>query len=154
MPINTRNLKGGEWGFALVAIAGPVTNFLLAFAFFLIGHFTGAFYGDLSFGGIVCYAGVYPKYGLLLYLILFRFRHLMVVVCYMLWRQRGARFYAQDGAIWHYCNLCVNFSWRHVILELYGSWRKGIVDFFYWIVGASSQSVNEYEATDSGVGNL
>ncbi|MCQ2568781.1 MAG: site-2 protease family protein [Candidatus Saccharibacteria bacterium] len=42
VPINTRNLKGGEWGFALVAIAGPLTNFILAFIFFLlwftIGH--------------------------------------------------------------------------------------------------------------------
>ncbi len=29
---------------ALVALAGPLTNFLLAFIVFLIGHFTGIFY--------------------------------------------------------------------------------------------------------------
>ena len=34
--INTRNLKWGEWGFALVAIAGPLTNFVLAFVFYAI----------------------------------------------------------------------------------------------------------------------
>lgn len=41
VPINTRNLKGGEWGMALVAIAGPLTNFLIAFVAFLIAHFSG-----------------------------------------------------------------------------------------------------------------
>lgn len=48
VPINTRNLKGKEWGMALVAIAGPLTNFLLALIFFLIGHFTGIIYDPLS----------------------------------------------------------------------------------------------------------
>ena len=45
VPIDTRNLKWNEWGMALVAAAAHVTNFLLAFIFFLIGHFTGALYG-------------------------------------------------------------------------------------------------------------
>ena len=41
VPINKYKLKYGEWGLALVAIAGPLTNFVLAFLFFLIGHYTG-----------------------------------------------------------------------------------------------------------------
>lgn len=45
VPINTRNLKWKEWGMALVAVAGPLTNLLLAFIAFLIGHFTGWLYG-------------------------------------------------------------------------------------------------------------
>lgn len=45
VPINTRNLKWREWGMALVAVAGPFTNFLLALISFLIGHFTGWLYG-------------------------------------------------------------------------------------------------------------
>lgn len=45
VPINTHNLKWREWGMALVAIAGPLTNFLIAFIAFLIGHFTGCLYG-------------------------------------------------------------------------------------------------------------
>ena len=45
VPVNYRNLKWREWGMALVAIAGPLTNFLLAFASFLIGHFSGLLYG-------------------------------------------------------------------------------------------------------------
>ena len=46
VPINYRNLKWREWGMALVAIAGPLTNFLLSFIFFLIGHFSGLLYGS------------------------------------------------------------------------------------------------------------
>lgn len=45
VPINSQNLKWREWGMALVAVAGPVTNFLIAFIFFLIGHLTGLLYG-------------------------------------------------------------------------------------------------------------
>lgn len=44
VPINTRNLKYGVWGMALVGLAGPMTNFVLAFVGFLIGHFTGWLY--------------------------------------------------------------------------------------------------------------
>lgn len=66
VPINTRNLKGGEWGFALVAIAGPLTNIILSFIFFLIGHFTGAFYGD-SFGGVICSTGMFLNMGFALF---------------------------------------------------------------------------------------
>lgn len=45
VPINTHNLKWKEWGMALVAIAGPITNLLIAFIAFVIGHFTGFLYG-------------------------------------------------------------------------------------------------------------
>ena len=43
VPVNTRKLKHGVWGMAMVALAGPLMNFVLAFAGFLIGYFTGAF---------------------------------------------------------------------------------------------------------------
>lgn len=49
VPIDTRNLKYKEWGFALVAVAGPITNILLAFIGFLIGHFTGILYAGIPF---------------------------------------------------------------------------------------------------------
>lgn len=45
VPIDSRNLKGGVWGMALVAIAGPLMNFVLALTSFLIGHFSGLVYG-------------------------------------------------------------------------------------------------------------
>ena len=46
VPVDSRNLKWHEWGMALVAIAGPLTNFLLALIFFMIGHFSGLLYGS------------------------------------------------------------------------------------------------------------
>ena len=45
VPINSHNLKWREWGMALVALAGPLTNLLIALIGFLIGHFTGVLYG-------------------------------------------------------------------------------------------------------------
>lgn len=41
VPVDTRNLKFGAWGVALVAIAGPLTNFLIALVSFLVGYWTG-----------------------------------------------------------------------------------------------------------------
>ena len=41
VPIDRRNLKGGAFGMALVAAAGPAMNFILAFLAFLVAHFTG-----------------------------------------------------------------------------------------------------------------
>ena len=31
VPVNSHKVRGAEWGFALVALAGPLTNFILAF---------------------------------------------------------------------------------------------------------------------------
>ncbi|MBR0403152.1 site-2 protease family protein [Candidatus Saccharibacteria bacterium] len=44
VPINPSKLKWGASGMALVAIAGPATNFILALISFLIGHYTGLIY--------------------------------------------------------------------------------------------------------------
>jgi len=43
VPVDSRNLKHGVWGMALVAMAGPLTNFMVALVAFLIGYYTGAF---------------------------------------------------------------------------------------------------------------
>lgn len=44
VPVDHRNIKWNEWGMALVAAAGPITNFLIALIAFLIGHFSGLLY--------------------------------------------------------------------------------------------------------------
>lgn len=46
VPINHYNLKGKEWGMALVALAGPLANFLIALIAFLIGYFSGVLQHD------------------------------------------------------------------------------------------------------------
>ncbi len=52
VPVDSRKLKWGPWGMALVAIAGPLTNFLLALITFLIGYFSGLITAD---GGALYY---------------------------------------------------------------------------------------------------
>ena len=52
VPIDTRNIKGGPWGMALVAAAGPAVNFILALVGFLIGHLTGMIY-QLDYVGLL-----------------------------------------------------------------------------------------------------
>ncbi len=49
VPVDSRNLKFDPWGMTLVAIAGPLTNFLIALVSFLIGYWTGL----LDAGGVV-----------------------------------------------------------------------------------------------------
>ena len=48
VPVNSRNLKGGVWGMALVALAGPLTNFILAFISFLVFWNTSGVGSDVA----------------------------------------------------------------------------------------------------------
>ena len=41
VPVDKRNLRNGECSMAIVALAGPMMNLLIAFLMFMIGHFTG-----------------------------------------------------------------------------------------------------------------
>lgn len=52
VPVDSRNLKYGVWGMALVAIAGPLTNFVIAFLVFMIGFFSGGL-ADLGVVGLI-----------------------------------------------------------------------------------------------------
>lgn len=66
VPVNSRNLKGKEWGMALVALAGPFTNFLLAFVAFMVGRFTGLF-NDYGLAGFIVSECVLINLGLMLF---------------------------------------------------------------------------------------
>jgi Zn-dependent protease len=46
VPINPYALRGGDWGLALVAVAGPLVNFVLAFVFFVILSLIGGNVGS------------------------------------------------------------------------------------------------------------
>lgn len=68
VPVNYHNLKGKEWGMALVAISGPLTNFLLALISFLIGYFSGALTHDpTSYAYFVFAELVYLNLGFMLF---------------------------------------------------------------------------------------
>ena len=62
VPINTRNLKHGVWGMALVGLAGPLTNILLALVAFVIGYFTGGLVG-MGLGGYICWEFIMVNLG-------------------------------------------------------------------------------------------
>lgn len=68
VPVNYHNLKGKEWGMALVALAGPLTNFLIALIAFLIGHFSGILsYASTGLGYFIFAEIVYLNLGFMLF---------------------------------------------------------------------------------------
>ena len=135
VPINTRNLKGGVWGFALVAIAGPLTNLILAFIFFLIGHFSGAFGSLDSFGFLICYSGLMLNLGFCLF---------NLIPIPPLDGSRLLYALAPDGArrvmeqierygiiiIYILLLVCGTLLTKYLVAG-----RTAIIDAFYWIVG-------------------
>lgn len=52
VPFNPDRVRYGEWGAAMVALAGPITNFLIAFVVFGIGVVSGVISADGIASGI------------------------------------------------------------------------------------------------------
>lgn len=50
VPFNPQNVRWGEWGAALVALAGPLTNFVLAFVIFGIRQVAAIPEGSIWYG--------------------------------------------------------------------------------------------------------
>ncbi|MBR3177607.1 site-2 protease family protein [Candidatus Saccharibacteria bacterium] len=136
VPVNYYNLKWREWGMALVALAGPLTNFLLAFVFFLIGHFTGAIYGtggELTF--FIFQEIIFINLGFMIF---------NLIPIPPLDGSRILYAIAPDGfrpilaSIERYGIIIV-----YALILLFGQFfssfmingMNGIVNFFYWIVG-------------------
>lgn len=136
VPINTRNLKWGAWGMALVAVAGPLTNFFLALLSFLIGHFSGLLYG--SGGEILEF--VFTEF---LYINL-GFTLFNLIPVPPLDGSRVLYAIAPDG----FRNILIQIEQYGIIIVyllivLFGEvfshlmigGMNGILNFFYWIVG-------------------
>lgn len=136
VPINPNNLKWREWGMALVALAGPMTNFVLALIAFLIGHFTGLLYG--AGGEIWQFAMsemVYVNLGFMIFNLvpippLDGSRVLYAIApdavrCVMLGMERY-------GLIIVYLLI---FLFGNTFSNIMGNCTAGILRFFYWIVG-------------------
>ena len=134
VPINTRNLKWREWGMALVAVAGPLTNFLLAFIFFLIGHFTALIYHpDLA--GFFFQQMVFSNLGFMIF-------NLIPIppldgsrVLYAISPDVVRGFLLQMetyGVLIVYALILVFGS---AFSNIMSGGINGILDFFYWVVG-------------------
>ena len=136
VPVNYHNLKGKEWGMALVALAGPLTNFILAFIVFLIGHFSGALYG----AGGETVAFVFTE----LVFINLGFMIFNLIPIPPLDGSRVLYAIAPDG----FRNILATIE-RYGIIIVYAlillfgevfshlmiNGMNGIINFFYWIVG-------------------
>ena len=135
VPINSHNLKWKEWGMALVALAGPLTNFLLAFLSFLIGHFTDWLYG--AGGETVSF--IFSE----LVFITLGFMIFNLIPIPPLDGSRVLYAIAPDG----FRNILVNmerygFIVVYMLIFLFGevfshimlNCMNGILNFFYWIV--------------------
>ena len=138
VPVNSHKLKGGPWGMALVAIAGPLTNFLLAFIAFMIGHFTGAIYHNMGLLSVVIGQMVVVNLGFFVFNIL---------PIPPLDGSRVLYAIAPDGArevmerlektagLWLILILVVVAG--SVLSRVMCTMINGILDFFYMLVGVS-----------------
>lgn len=133
VPINTRNLKHGVWGMALVAVAGPLTNILLAFVAFVIGYATGVLM-DLGVAGVICWRFITVNLG---------FGVFNLIPIPPLDGSRVLYALAPDGVrrvmegmerwgIWVVMILVVAVP--SVVSTLMSGAMMGILDGFYWIV--------------------
>ena len=136
VPINTRNLKGREWGMALVAIAGPLTNFLIAFVAFLIAHFSGI----LSIGSSETLQFIFSE----IIIINLGFMLFNLIPIPPLDGSRVLYAIAPDGArnlmmqIEKYGFIIIYlliFLFSDVFSSLMINGMNGIIDFFYMITG-------------------
>ena len=136
VPIDTRNLKWREWGFALVALAGPLTNFILAFLFFLVGYLSGEMLISGSMLGTVCITGMYLNIGFMLF-------NLIPIppldgsrVLYAFAPDGFRNFMRQlesYGLIVIYILILLGGS---LLSSYMANGQLAVVDFFCWIVGA------------------
>ncbi len=78
VPLNPHRIRYGEWGMALVAVAGPLTNFLLAFLFFGIGVLTGVINSVGSVASYDSYWSIFISYGVMVNLSFFIFNMLPI----------------------------------------------------------------------------
>ncbi len=52
VPFNPERVRGEEWGVAAVALAGPLTNLVIAFVLFGVGALSGFNLANLSYGSL------------------------------------------------------------------------------------------------------
>lgn len=138
VPINASRLKGGAWGMALVAIAGPLTNFLLALIMFLIGHFTGLMYHS-DVAGMIFANAVGINLGFFVFNILpippLDGSRVLYAIA-----PDGVRMIMEKiektAGIWLVFGLILIFS--SVLSRLMSGAIAGILDFFLRLVGASA----------------
>lgn len=134
VPIDYNKLKWREWGMALVSLAGPFTNFLIALIAFLIGYFTGWLYGSgvLEF---IFLELIFTNLGFMLF-------NLIPVppldgsrVLYAISPDKVREFLSMIEPYGFILVYILILLFGDVFSKLMTSGTNGIIDFFYLIVG-------------------
>lgn len=136
VPVNSSRLKGGPWGMALVAIMGPITNFLLALIMFLIGHFTGGLY-DSGVVGVIVWQFIYINLGFFIFNILpippLDGSRVLYAIAPDGAREVMEKMEQMFGVFLVFFLIIIAGS---TFSYLMAGAMTGIVEFFFWIVGA------------------
>jgi len=136
VPVDSRNLKGKEWGMAAVAVAGPLVNFLLALISFLIMYFNNISYTD-GVLGLVLSEMLLVNLGFMIF-------NLSPIppldgsrVIYAI-APDGVREVMEklEGPIGIFLVYILIFCFGGVFNEIMSGAMNGVIEFFYWIVGA------------------
>lgn len=134
VPVDSRNLRFGPWGMALVAIAGPITNFLIAFVSFLIGHWTGLLY-EPGLVGVIFTQMVMVNLG-------FGVFNLIPIppldgsrVLYAIAPDPIRNVMERFEGLGLIVVMVLVVALPGVIGRIMGGAMQGILDFFYWLVG-------------------
>ena len=135
VPVDSRNLRGGVWGMAAVAIAGPLVNFLLALGCFLLMYFTEI--NSDSILGLVLYEGLFVNLGFMIF-------NLFPIppldgsrVLYAL-APDGVRSLMEklEGPAGIFLVYILILFFGGVFYGVMSGAMNGVLSFFYWIVGA------------------
>lgn len=135
VPVDSRRLKHGVWGMAMVAIAGPMTNFILAFVAFLLGYFTGGLYASGIIGEIFSdFLFINLGFGIFNLIPIPPLDGSRVLYAIAPDGVREVMARMENWGIMVVLILVVVVpGWLSMVM---GGAMNGILEFFYWIVGA------------------
>ncbi len=134
VPVDSRNLKGGVWGMAAVAIAGPLVNFLLALVSFLFMNLTNV---DLdSILGLILYEGLFVNLGFMIFN-LFPIPPLDGSRVLYAFAPDGVRRIMEklEGPAGIFLVYILILFFGGVFYGLMTGAMNGVLGFFYWIIG-------------------
>lgn len=137
VPVNYHNLKGREWGMALVAVVGPLTNFLIALISFLIGYFSGVLRNPANEVGYFIFAElVYLNLGFMIFNLIpippLDGSRVLYAIAPDFFRDILMRTERYGFIIVYALILLFGNAFSSLMLGC----MNGIIDFFYKIVGA------------------
>lgn len=134
VPVNSRNLKGGEWGMALVALAGPLTNIILALLSFIILEVIRPGFGEI-FDLVMIYF-VYVNLGFAVFNMIpippLDGSRLLYAIAPDGIREFMSKIESSLG-VWLIYGLM--FIFGGVFSTIISGGVHGVLNFFYWIIG-------------------